>query len=192
MIGFHNNLPVKTDSFSKLQNRPDTTGKTLEAPQLQYSLTGDKPDLRSYSLTSMESYRRLLSELEAAKEEIGTLKLSPSSVGGDTFVTTPKPIGLRTDTPGDTGYRSYKGSYVGGGSLLVTEPDSLTVTRPARAVGAKEEFGVATRREDLSEARAVNGGCPEGEVGVAGAQTIPGIYSGYDRQRYVIITLSTH
>jgi len=69
----------------------------------------------------------------------------------------------------------------------VAESGSLTVTRPARVVGAKEEFGVVTtKREDLSEAKTVNSGSPEGEVGVAGAQTTPGIYSGYDRQWYVI------
>jgi len=188
LIELNNNLPVKTDSFSKLQNRPDITGKTSEALQLQYSFTRDKPDLRSYLLTSMERYQRLLSELKALEEEIGTLELSPPPVGGDTFVTMPKPIGLPTDTPGDTGYRSYEGSYVGGGSLLVAESGSLAVTRLAIVVGAREKFGVvATRREDLSEARAVNGGCLEGEVGVAGTQTTPGNNSGYYRQRYVIV-----
>jgi len=72
LIELHNNTPVKTDSFSKLQNKPGTTGKNSEVPQLQYSSSGDKPDLRSYSLTSMERYQWLLSELKEVKEEIGT------------------------------------------------------------------------------------------------------------------------
>ena len=68
----------------------------------------------------------------------------------------------------------------------MAESGSLTVTRPARVVGAKEEFGVVTtKREDLSEARAVHGGSAEGEVGVAGTETTPGIYSGYGRQRVI-------
>ena len=70
----------------------------------------------------------------------------------------------------------------------MTGPGSLTVTRPTRVVGAGEEYGVgATGREDLSEARAVNSGSAEGEIGVAGIQTTPGIYSGHGRQRYVIV-----
>ena len=74
---------------------------------MQYSFTGGKPDLCSCSMTSMEGYRRYLEELEELKREIGTLELSPPSVGGDTFIT-PMHIGLRTDTPGGTGYRSYE------------------------------------------------------------------------------------
>ena len=70
---------------------------------------------------------------------------------------------------------------------MVTGLGSLTVTRPTTVLGATDEFGVvATRREDLSEARTVNSGSAEGGVGVAGTQTTPGIYSGYGRQRYVI------
>ena len=58
--------------------------------------------------------------------------------------------------------------------------------------GAREEIGaVATRREDLPEERAVHGGSAEGEVGVAGTQTTPGICSGHGRQRYVIFQMRT-
>jgi len=156
LIDFHHKS-LKTDSFSKLQNTPEVAGKNTEVPHLPYNFTGGKPDLYSSSVSSMEEYRRYLSELEDPKKEIGTLELSPPSAGGgDTFIT-PKPIGLRTDTPEDTGYRSYEGSYPGGGgSLLVTGPGSLTVTRPTRVEGARQEFGVvATGREDLPEARAV-------------------------------------
>ena len=136
--------------------------------------------------------QRLLRELKEVEEEIGTLELRPPSAGGeDTFIT-PKPIDLSTDPPGDTGYRSFEGSYPGGGgSLLVTGPGSLTVTRPTRVEGARQKCGVvATGREDLPEARAVHRGSAEGEVIVAGTQTTPGIYSGHGRQRYVICMLS--
>ena len=43
--------------------------------------------------------------------------------------------------------------------------------------------------EDLSEARAVNRGYPEREVGAAGIQIAPGNYSGYERQRYVTLVV---
>ena len=184
LIDFHHKS-LKTDSFSKLQTRPEVAGKNAEVLQLQYNFTGGKSDLYSSSMTSMEEYQRYLSELEDLKKEIGTLELSPPSARGgmDSFIT-PKPIDLSTDPPRDSGYRSYEGSYPGGGgSLLVTRPGSLTVTRPTRVEGARQKFGVvATGRQDLPEARAVHRGSAEGEVVVASIQTTPGIYSGHGRQ----------
>jgi len=59
LIDFHNKS-LKTDSFSKLQNRPEVAGKNSEVPQMQYSFTRGKPDLCNSSVTSMEGYQRLL------------------------------------------------------------------------------------------------------------------------------------